>query len=192
MDDKKLKILLVDDDLELVLLYKEVFQNANYEVLQANDGIEGLDLATKEMPDIIFTGIVMPRMDGFSMIEALRKMVTTSNIPVVISSHMGREEDQKKANLLGVRDFIVRGSTTPVEVVRRIDLIFNKLGGEYQLEINQDSLDAQKLIKELGYREGFKCAGCQETVILKMKMINEKDRTFEAKFVCPKCGREAR
>jgi DNA-binding response OmpR family regulator len=190
MTEKKIKILLVDDDAELRLLYAEVFQNANYEVLQASDGVEGLDLASREIPDVIFTGIVMPRMDGFSMIESLKKMVTTSNIPVVISSHMGREEDQKKANEIGAKDFIVRDMTSPVEVLRRIEAIFSKTAPEYLLKIDQNALDAQKLLLDFNFRDGFQCPQCKSDLVLKIKLANGSDKMFEAKFFCPKCGLE--
>lgn len=55
MENKKLKILIVDDDVDLREMYAEVFSNSNYEVIEAEDGVEGLDKATKEIPDIIFT-----------------------------------------------------------------------------------------------------------------------------------------
>lgn len=190
--DKKIKILLVDDDFELRQIYVEVFQNANFNVIEASDGVEGLDKATKEAPDVIFTGIVMPRMDGFAMMEALKKTVMTANIPVVISSHMGREEDQQRANVLGAKDFIIRDMTRPIEVVERIKALFVKEGGEYKLNFDPNALDAQKLAKELSFNPIFNCLECGGTLSLSLKLTNTKDRIFEARFVCPKCGWEAK
>lgn len=188
MENKKLKILIVDDDIELREMYIEIFQSANFEVIDASDGVEGLDRATRELPDVIFTGIVMPRMDGFSMIESLKKTVMTSSIPVVISSHMGREEDRIKANNLGARDFIVRGTTRPIEVVERISSLFIEAGNEYHLEFNPYAQDAQKLAKELNFQVSYLCLDCNEKLILDLKLTNPKDRIFEAKFVCSGCG----
>ncbi|EKE18905.1 MAG: hypothetical protein ACD_9C00201G0003 [uncultured bacterium] len=188
MIDKKIKILIVDDDAELREMYAEIFQNSHFEVIQAADGLEGLDKATKELPDVIFTGIVMPRMDGFSMVESLQKTVMTSGIPIVISSHMGREEDKIRANNLGVKDFIVRDTTRPVEVIERISAIFAPVVGEYKVEFNPFALDAQKLAKELNFQANFECAQCGEKLTLDLKLINSKDRIFEAKVICPKCG----
>lgn len=188
MAEKKLKILLIDDDSELREMYAEIFQNADFEVSQAADGVEGLDKATKELPDVIFTGIVMPRMDGFSMIESLQKTVMTSNIPVVISSHMGREEDRVKANKLGVKDFIVRGTTRPIEVIERINALFAQTGSEYKIEFSPFELDAQSLAKDLSFQQGYRCLDCSEKMVLNLKITDIKNRIFEAKFVCPKCG----
>ncbi len=188
MENKKLKILLVDDDRNLLDMYVEVFQRSNFEVMQAGDGLEGLDLATKNLPDVIFTGIVMPRMDGFSMIEALKKTVMTSNIPVVVSSHMGREEDRVRSDALGVKDFIIRDTTRPIEVVERINSLFVIAGDEYEIEFNPYAKDAQKLAQELNLQASFLCLDCQEKLVLKLKLIDPKNRTFEASFVCSKCG----
>lgn len=184
----KIKILIVDDDIELREMYVEIFQNANFEVVVAGDGVEGLDRATKDLPDVIFTGIVMPRMDGFSMIESLKKTVMTSGIPVVISSHMGREEDNIRAAKLGVKDFIVRGTTRPIEVVERISSLFVEAGGEYELEFSPYAKDAQKLAKELNFQASYLCLDCNEKLMLKLKLTNPKDRVFEAKIICPNCG----
>ena len=191
MPNKKLKILIVDDDKDLQEMYSEIFQNANFIVLQANDGVEGLDKATKELPDVIFTGIVMPRMDGFSMIESLKKTVMTSSIPVVISSHMGREEDKIRANELGVKDFIIRGTTRPVEVLERINSLFTEAGSKYVLEFSQFSMDAQQLAKDLNFQSSFNCLECGGRLLLEMKLMNVKDRLFEARFFCPKCSNDS-
>jgi DNA-binding response OmpR family regulator len=188
MENKKIKILIVDDDIELREMYVEIFQNANFLVTVADDGLEGLDKATKELPDVIFTGIVMPRMDGFSMIEALQKTVMTSSVSVVISSHMGREEDKIRATKLGVKDFIVRGTTRPIEVVERISSLFIEAGGEYRLEFNPYALDAQNLAKDLSFHANYLCLDCNEKLILNLKLADPKERTFEARLVCPNCG----
>jgi two-component system, chemotaxis family, chemotaxis protein CheY len=189
MNNKKIKVLLVDDDDYAREMYAEVFANAGFDVMEAKDGIEGLDIATKQIPDVIFSGIIMPRMDGFGMMEALRKNLSTNNIPVIISSHMGREEDRQRANTLGARDFIVRDVTSPNQVVKKIKEIFMG-GGEYRIDFNAYNLDAQKMAQETGINNNFQCLDCGEKVILKLSMKDAKERVFEARFICPKCGWE--
>ena len=68
-----LKILLVDDDETIRGMYDDIFKKEGFEVFEAIDGVDGLDKATKNIPDVIFTGIVMPTMDGFQLMEALKK-----------------------------------------------------------------------------------------------------------------------
>lgn len=189
--EKKIKILIVDDDKNTREMYANVFKGADFEVLEAEDGIEGLDKATTQNPDVIFTGIIMPRMDGFSMMESLKKNLATVNIPVIISSHMGREEDRQRANVLGARHFFVRGYTTPNELVEKVKALF--FGGrEYRLEVNNFSLDAQKLASDLGLNNNFQCLECDDKLILKINSSDSKEGGFSANLVCPSCGWQAR
>ena len=67
--DEKLKILIVDDDEDSTNLLKGVFKSSGFDVKAAFDGLEGFDMATKFLPDVIITGIVMPRMSGFALIS---------------------------------------------------------------------------------------------------------------------------
>ncbi len=186
----KIKILIVDDDYATREMYVEVFKSAGFSVLEAGDGVEGLDKATKDLPDVVFTGIVMPRMDGFLMMEALKKNVSTCNIPVVVSSHLGKEIDRQRANVLGAKDFIVRDVTSPKQVVEKIKALFVK--GDFLIDFNPYNLDAQKLARELGLSNNFQCLECSEKMVLKIRLSDPKERKFEAKFICPKCGWETR
>ena len=67
--DEKLKVLIVDDDEVSTNLLKGVFKSSGFDVKVAFDGLEGFDMATKFLPDVIITGIVMPRMSGFALIS---------------------------------------------------------------------------------------------------------------------------
>jgi CheY-like chemotaxis protein len=183
---KELKILLVDDDEATINMYAEIFQKEGFVVSKAENGVAGLDIATKTMPDIIFTGIVMPTMDGFTMMEALKKNVATSSIPVVISSHLGREEDQKRARDLGAKAFFVRGFYTPHEIVEKIRAIFEL--PEYKIKLVNNELDAAKLARDLHMSMDFKCQECEGDLILSMKLVDANSREFTAKIVCSECN----
>jgi twitching motility two-component system response regulator PilH len=187
--NKKIKILIVDDDPPTRNMYSEVFTNADFDVMEASDGVEGLDIATKNNPDVIFTGISMPRMDGFSLVEQLKKNTQTCNIPVVISSHLGRESDRQRANSLGARDFIIRDVTPPREVVERIKTILT-CAGDYLVEINPYNFDAQKLSKDEGISGNFQCPECGGKIVLHLKNTNLKEKKYRVIFVCSHCGWE--
>lgn len=181
-----LKILLVDDDESIRSMYTEIFKKEGFTVSEAVDGVEGLSKATKNIPDVIFTGIIMPTMDGFQLMEMLKKNVATSNIPVVIFSHLGREEDQQKARELGAKEFFVRGFCTPNEIVKKIKALFESEG--YKLKFSATELDAKKLIKDMHFNESFKCSNCGGELILSMKLMNPQGCEFIAKVVCLECG----
>src|SRR3989344_7918655 len=107
------KILVVDDDFQSREVYLELFRSKGYEVIPADDGLEGLELALKSRPDLVFTGIIMPRMDGFEFIRNLRVNITTAKVPVIMFSHLGREEDRQKAKSLAGVEFMVKGIDGP-------------------------------------------------------------------------------
>jgi two-component system, chemotaxis family, chemotaxis protein CheY len=187
MEKKKIKILVVDDNIDIRTVYAEVFRKDGFDVTEADDGLDGLDKATKDIPDIIFTGIVMPRMDGFDLMTSLKKNVATKDIPVIISSHMGREEDQKKAMELGARDFIVKSMNTPKEIVEKIRAMFSV--DLYKLRVVENELDAERLATTMRFGKGMKCPNCGEGLIISLELVNPDDKNFKAEVVCPKCGR---
>lgn len=186
MPEKNIKILIVDDDEAIRTMYAEVFRKHDFEVEEAMDGAEGLDRATKNVPDVVFTGIVMPRMDGFALIDALKKNVATSNVPVVISSHMGREEDKNKAREMGVKDFITRDFVTPNQAAERIMAIFK--AERYRLKFSPSELDAAKLAKDMDFKDNFQCANCGGLLVLAVELKDAKTKEYSAKFICPQCN----
>lgn len=186
METIKTKILIIDDDEFTRTMYVEVFRREGFDVEEAVDGADGLDKAIAHTPHVIFTGIIMPRMDGFSLMEALKKNVATSNIPVAISSHMGRREDQAKSQSLGAKDFISRDMTTPNQVVERIRAILNL--DSYKIKFSSAELDAQTLASEMHFDPKFRCKGCGEDLVLSLIARDLKSREFSARFVCAKCG----
>lgn len=181
------KILIVDDDLTIRNIYAEIFKRNNFEVLEAFDGLEGLDVATKELPDIIFTGIIMPRMDGFALKEALGKNVATAAIPVIMNSHMGRQEDRKKAMEMGIREFFVQGMVTPKEVVERVKVMFGNSVKGYKLKFMPSELDAPELAKDLDYGDQFLCRDCGSPMVMELQVRDNTLSEFSARIVCPNC-----
>lgn len=185
MDEQgKFKILIVDDDDIIRETYRQVFQEHGFESVSAKDGVEGIDRATKEKFDVILTGIIMPRLDGFQLISALRENVDTKDIPVAIISHLGREEDRRKSKELGIENFIVQGSMTPREVVDKMRGLIASTGS-FKIGIDYSAWDAPALAKKTDL-VGFECPNCQNKMIL--ELIPKADgKGFDAFFKCPKC-----
>lgn len=188
MEGKKYKILIVDDDSNIRGLYADVFRSENFEVIEAVDGLDGMEKATANKPDVIFTGIIMPRMDGFALKEALAKNVPTSNIPVVMSSHMGREDDRKRAVELGIKDFFVVGMVTPKEVVDRVIDLFG--AEKYILKLRSDDGDILRLVRDLKLKGDFTCVTCGEGLVLSIKITNPATKEFSGKIICPRCEKD--
>ncbi|MFA5985897.1 MAG: response regulator [Parcubacteria group bacterium] len=181
IDPSKKTIAIVDDDVDTLDMYANIFEMADYNVICASDGLEALGMISEHTPHVIFTGIVMPRMDGFAMIEALKQNKRTADIPVVINSHLGRETDRKRAEELGARDFIIRGFTPPREAVERIGALL--LRSEYIFRFDIHDTEARKLVKDLGASNFFVCPRGQE-MVLKLSITDPKELLFSARFSC--------
>lgn len=183
MENKQIRILLIDDDVDTRSLYAEFLRAANFEVVEASDGLEGLEMANQIRPDVIITGIIMPRMDGFGLTEALKKNVVTVNIPVVFISHLGREEDQSRAKELGVRDFIVRDMTPPAEVISRIKVLFTAT--EYLIGIDPFNYDAAKFARDFNLNPDFLCSERENgKLVLRLHSRDVSSQRFDAELTC--------
>jgi two-component system, chemotaxis family, chemotaxis protein CheY len=184
-ENKKIRILLVDDDENIRTMYAEIFVAAGFSVEEALDGADGLAKAVKNIPDLIFTGIDMPRMNGFAMIEALRKDPATAGIPIIMSSHRGRKEDETRAREMGVKDFIIFGMITPRQITERIKSMFH--GNVYLLKFNSEQLDALKLASDLNIKKDYSCQKCGGDLLLSLKKSSPGQGYLSANFVCPVC-----
>lgn len=111
------RIVVADDDFQQRDLYVDLFRSAGFEVFAANDGAQAWEKVLSEHPDLVFTGIMMPHMTGFELIEKLRGNKATSSVPVIIFSHLGREEDKSRAKTLNNVLFKIKGYDSPAEIL---------------------------------------------------------------------------
>lgn len=125
------KILVADDDFDQRDLYLELFKQNGYEVISADDGLEALEKIFKETPDLVFTGIIMPKMDGFELIRNMRNNVATSLIPVIMFSHLGREEDRQKASTLRRVTFMVKGYDSLISILNAVNELLSNSSNKY-------------------------------------------------------------
>lgn len=120
MSKIKKKILVIEDDKMICSMYKAKFEDDGFEVFAANDGIEGLEVARKEELDIIMLDIILPQLDGFSVLEELKKNVKTKKVPVVMLTNLGTNEDKEKGERLGAAGYLVKANLTPAQVSKEI------------------------------------------------------------------------
>ncbi len=120
MANGKKTILLVEDDTMISTMYKTKFEQAKFEVLMADNGADGLELALNNKPDLILLDIIMPQLDGFAVLERLKMSSKTKNIPVILLTNLGTEEDIQKGQELGAKDYLVKANLTPAEVLDKV------------------------------------------------------------------------
>lgn len=124
-DEKKLKILLIDDDKFLLDMYALKFKGSGLEVDTASSSINALaKLKEGQNPDIIMLDIIMPTMDGLELLQKIRDEKLVPNSVIVMLTNQPNET--KRADELGVDGYIVKASTIPSEVVTQVLDIFKK------------------------------------------------------------------
>jgi len=101
-------------------MYHTKLESLGFEIFLADKGGEGLEMARKEMPELILLDVILPQLDGFSVLEELKKNPKTKNIPVIMLTNLGTEEDQAKGKKLGAVDYIVKASLTPSQVGEKV------------------------------------------------------------------------
>ncbi|MDD3284988.1 MAG: response regulator [Patescibacteria group bacterium] len=126
MPDKKTKVLIVEDETMLVNMYIAKFEKEGFETVQAENGKKGIEVAREEKPDIILLDIIMPEMDGFMVLKELKSTPETKNIPIIMLTNLGQEEDVEKGNKLGAIGYLVKANLTPSQVVDKVKEVLSK------------------------------------------------------------------
>jgi DNA-binding response OmpR family regulator len=117
-DDKK-TILLVEDEYHVRNIAKVVLEIEGFNVIQAENGREALDLLSEMLPDLIITDIMMPRMDGVEFFLTLKESDVTAGIPVIVLTVKSQVEDIKYASLLGMEHYVIK-PFDPRDLVREV------------------------------------------------------------------------
>ena len=130
--EKKARILLVDDDADLIETTKIVLESKPYEVIVAWDGDEGLRMARDEKPDLILLDVIMPVKDGFTAAEQLKKDPELRKIPVIMLTSFaakGKETSipASRGFSLETEDYIDK-PVSPEELLSRVDQLLKQTG----------------------------------------------------------------
>ena len=116
------KILIIDDEENIVLLAETNLEMCGYKVITAQDGKQGLEMAQKEKPDLIILDIRLPEIDGWEVCRRLKNSTDTRNIPIVFLTAHAQENDINKGLSLGAEEFITK-PFIPEDMAQRIKKI---------------------------------------------------------------------
>ncbi len=132
LDLSGLKVLLIDDDTFLLDMYALKFKRFGAEPVAASGAEEALDkLAEGYSPDVVLCDIIMPKLDGFDFLRAMRGKGYAPNATVIVLSNQGQETDQEQAAEFKVDDYIIKALLTPSEVVARVAAaVFKRRGAK--------------------------------------------------------------
>ncbi len=114
------KLLLIDDDPNLILLVKDYLEFRGYDVVTAENGREALQVLEQQTPDMIICDVMMPEMDGYSLVSTIRADPKTSWIPVLFLSAKGQSQDRVKGLNIGADVYMVK-PFEPEELVAQVE-----------------------------------------------------------------------
>lgn len=118
MDNKK--ILIVEDEVPLRKALAEEFEDAGYTVLEAGDGLEGLDVALREHPHIILLDQLMPKMNGVAMLIQLRSDQWGSTVPVILATNMSTTDTINEAIDAGANDYFIKSEVSVADILKLV------------------------------------------------------------------------
>ena len=120
------KILIVDDNGQIRNMYSQVLSVRGYQVAVAGDGLEAVAKIGSEMPDLILLDVMMPKLSGMKVLEAVRANAKTKSIPVVMFTNLANEADAKRAKELGVSKYLIKSDVDPTQLVGLVDEMVKK------------------------------------------------------------------
>lgn len=120
MANKKNTILIIEDEIDLRQLLKKKLSNEGFNILEADNGEMGLQTALSQHPDIILLDIIMPIMDGLSMLKELRQNEWGKGVTVIILSNLSEAEKVDAGMQKNVYDYLVKSDWEPDDIVNLI------------------------------------------------------------------------
>ncbi|MBI4127968.1 MAG: response regulator [Parcubacteria group bacterium] len=113
-------ILLIEDERLIRELTKEALLRAGFTVHEMIDGLQGLKEAQRNPPTLILLDIVLPKLDGFTVLKQLKASPATSSIPVVMFTNFGQHDEIKLAQSLGAAAYILKTNVEPQQIVETV------------------------------------------------------------------------
>ncbi|KKW08254.1 MAG: Two component transcriptional regulator, winged helix family [Candidatus Kaiserbacteria bacterium GW2011_GWA2_49_19] len=118
-------VLLVEDDVFLAGIYQKKFEMEGYKISIAENGEKGLADAKKKKPDIILLDILLPKMDGFTVLKNLKADASTKDIPVILLTNLGQKDDVEKGLEAGASDYLIKAHFKPSEIVEKVKKVLH-------------------------------------------------------------------
>ena len=119
-DSQRHSILIVEDEDALSDVLKDRFENEGFDVTVAKDGVSGLMTALEKQPDVTLLDIVMPKLDGLTMLKNLRTYENGKNLRVIVMTNINDSKEVHEALALGARDFMVKSDWAIADLVESV------------------------------------------------------------------------
>ena len=119
------KILFIEDEEALQRAMGDTLEGGGYTALKALDGEAGLSMAKKELPDLILLDLILPKKNGFEILEELKKDASAKNIPVIVLTNLEGSAEVERALSLGATTYLVKANYKLDELLGKIELVLN-------------------------------------------------------------------
>lgn len=119
------KILIIEDEPSLQRTLFDVLTHDGFKVFQATDGAAGFELARNERPDLVLLDIIMPKMNGFEVLKALKADPALKDIKVIMLTNLETSADVEKALELGATTYLVKANYDLEEVIQKVKTLLN-------------------------------------------------------------------
>lgn len=117
MDATKHTILIVEDELPFRLIYRDALDMYGYNIIEAENGEEAMEIVEQSPPDLILLDLILPKLSGFDVLTALKQSPKTKGIPVIVYSVLNDKVSIDRALALGADDFTIKGETPAAKVL---------------------------------------------------------------------------
>lgn len=134
------KALIIDDSPTIVAALKKILRSAGYVTLEAFDAESGVEIARQEKPDLVFLDIILPGMNGFAALRAIRREPLTRDIPVIMISGNEQATEQFFGSRIGADDFMKKPFSR-FEVFARIERLLDPEGVPRRKDLSQDDTE---------------------------------------------------
>jgi len=183
MQNEQIHVLFVENDEYSRDIFTDYFRKAGFLIQEAEDGIEALEKIREAKPDIIISNMIMPRMDGFTLVKELKQDTETAIIPIIFLTHLGRQDEEYNAKDLGVDEIVIRDTTPLSTLATKIRALLS--AREYILAVEMTSYDAKRFASDMGLPENYASSeGSDGRYVLRLRLASgTTHKNFDAEII---------
>ena len=126
MADMQKKVLIVEDDEHIAKVYEIQLAKEGLIIIIARDGEEAVKIIESEKPDLVILDLMLPKKDGFWVLEEIKKNAKSSKIPILVISNLGQKTDEKRAMELGATEYLIKIDYPIQEIISKIKSYLKK------------------------------------------------------------------
>lgn len=188
-------ILVVEDTDLLRRMYVDRLTQDGYRVLAAADGLEALNLMRTDCPDLVLLDLIMPMMSGLEVLERSKADARLREIPVLVLSNLGQDEDIRRCVELGAYDYLIKNDARPAEIAAKIKRILAAYDDKthaaaYRLQIRDREADADAFVAQASLPRRLWCPACEIELALELTPLDGAPGHYDAHLLCAQCGRD--